>query len=426
MACSASESVGPRRDAATGYDDAPPPKGAFCGLPGSVVWSAQGPSVVPGGPSAPDLGWLTLPAGFCAHYFGAVPDVRQLRLAPSGELFATSPTTPTTGGNYPEGLASIVLLPDDDHDGVADSNSVFLTGLPATQGLMFANGAFHYQDGAVIRGVPYRAGDRHPSGAPQMVATITAPQDGLHWTKVMDVAMDGTVYVTNGGSQGDQCLAGNPTRGAIFALKPDGSTSLVAKGFRNPIALRCESKHNVCLTAELALDYSEQHGGREKLVPVRAGDDWGYPCCATQNLPYTGATYPGGGTPDCSGVAPETDSFIIGHTPFGLDFETGKWPAPWADRVYVTLHGVAGTWTGARVVAIALDPSTGLPLPATELGSGGPNPDSMLEFASGWDDGMHDHGRPAPVSFAPDGRMFLGDDNKGVIVWIAPVGLMQH
>jgi glucose/arabinose dehydrogenase len=250
-----------------------------------------------------------------------------------------------------------------------------------------------------------------------------APQDGLHWTKVMDTGQDGTIYVTNGGSQGDQCVPGNPVRGAVFTLNPDGSTSLVSKGFRNPIALRCEPNHDVCLAAELALDYSEAHGGREKVVPIRPGDDWGYPCCATQDLPYANTTYIGGGTPDCSGVASDIDSFVIGDTPFGLDFETGKWPQPWADRVYVTLHGAAGSWTGARVVAISLDPTTGLPVAATELG--GTSPDAMLQFASGWDDNMHDHGRPAPITFAADGRLFLGNDNDGSIVWIAPVGLMQ-
>jgi glucose/arabinose dehydrogenase len=260
------------------------------------------------------------------------------------------------------------------------------------------------------------------------VTTITAMQAGEHWPKVMDMAADGTIYITNGGSQGDICLSTDPVRGAIFALQPDGSTRLVAKGFRNPIALRCEAQHNVCLAAELALDYSAAMGGREKVVPVRAGDDWGYPCCATRGTPYSGTTYSDipGRTPDCSGVAADSDSFVIGHTPFGLDFETGAWPAPWTGRVFVTLHGEAGTWAGARLVAIALDPQSGMPLPGTELDEDASAPNTLLEFASGWDTGSHDHGRPAPIVFASDGRMFLGDDNLGAIVWIAPIGLMQH
>jgi glucose/arabinose dehydrogenase len=406
--------------------DAMPPSGAFCALPGSVISTANGPRVVPGGPaSTPDLSWLTLPQGFCAHYFGTVPDTRQLRFAPGGELFVASPSTPTTGGNVFDALAGIAILPDDDHDGFADTNITFLDSLPSVQGLLFANDAFYFQDGASIRSVPYRAGDRHPSAAPQLVTTVTAQQDSNHWPKVLDMAMDGTIYVTNGGSQVDSCESNWPIRGAVFALGAGGTPMMVSMGFRNPIALRCEKDHNVCLAAELALDFSGEKGGREKLVPVRPGDNWGYPCCATQDLPYEGVHYAGGGAPDCSSMTPESDSFLIGHTPFGLDFETGKWPAPWTGRVFVTLHGVNATWEGARVVAIALDPTTGLPLPASELHPGA-DKNTMLDFASGWDDGTHSHGRPAPVTFAPDGRMFLGDDNKGVVVWIAPVDLMQR
>jgi glucose/arabinose dehydrogenase len=348
--------------------------------------------VVPGAPAgSPDLTWLKLPAGFCAHYFGNVPDARQLRFAPGGELFVASPTTPTTGGNTNLALAAIVVLPDDDHDGIADQNITFLSNLPSTQGLLFANGAFYYQDDATIRSVAYKINDRMPSALSQVVTTITAPQDGLHWPKVMDIATDGTIYITNGGSQGDQCLPGDPVRGAVFKLDPSGSTTLVAKGFRNPISLRCESNHNVCVATELALDYSDSHGGREKVVPIRAGDDWGHPCCATQDLAYAGMTYPDGGTPECTGIAADTDSFVIGHTPFGVDFETGKWPAPWTGRAFVTLHGKAGNWEGARLVSLGVDPTTGALQPGTELGA---DAGTLLEFASGWDDGSRTHGRP--------------------------------
>jgi glucose/arabinose dehydrogenase len=409
-------------------DNFVPPTGAFCSLPGSVEWTAQGPIVLPGGSAtAPDLTWLRLPPGFCAHYFATVADVRQLRVAPGGDLFAASPTTGTTGGNPSGAMAGVALLPDDDRDGLADSNITFLSNLPSVQGLLFAKGSFYYQDDATIRGIPYQANDRTPSGAQHPMTTVTAPQSSLHWPKVMDIAADGTIFVTNGGSQDDQCVSTNPMRGAIFAVHPDGTTTLVAKGFRNPIALRCETNHNVCLAAELALDFSANKGGREKLVPVRPGDDWGFPCCATKNLPYSNAKYMDtGAIPDCSGVTAETDSFIIGDTPFGLDFESGGWPAPWAGRVFVTLHGRYGDWSGARVVAIALDPGTGLPVLATELGDGGPSANAMLQFATGWDDGMEDHGRPAPIAFAPDGRMFLGDDQLGLIVWIAPVDLKSR
>jgi glucose/arabinose dehydrogenase len=48
---------------------------------------------------------------------------------------------------------------------------------------------------------------------------------------------------------------------------------------------------------------------------------------------------------------------------------------------------------------------------------------AMSEFASGWAKAPRTHGRPANVAFAPDGRLFLGNDNTGDIIWIAPVDL---
>jgi hypothetical protein len=31
------------------------------------------------------------------------------------------------------------------------------------------------------------------------------------------------------------------------------------------------------------------------------------------------------------------------------------------------------------------------------------------------------HGRPASITFAPDGRMFIGNDINGDIIWVSPV-----
>jgi glucose/arabinose dehydrogenase len=419
----------------TGHDAQPPPDvnllppgSSFCSLPGSIVSTPQGPVVVPGSnrSTTPDLAWLHVPVGFCVHYFATVGTARQLRFAPGGDLFVASPTASTTGGAG-NGIAGIVVLPDDNHDGFADANITFLSGIPATQGLMFANGSLYYQDDTSILRLPFKAGDRAPSGASSAATLMSIwAQAAEHWPKVFDIAQDGTIFVSNGGSQSDQCMAADPVRGAIVKLNADGSTSKVATGFRNPIAMRCESNHNVCLVAELALDYSGSEAGREKIVPVQPGDNWGYPCCATQNLPYAGVAYRDtGGAPDCSRVASEKVSFVIGHTPFGLDFEAGQWPEPWRNRVFVTLHGDFGTWNGARVVAIALDPVTGLPLPASEIPGIAASPSNLLEFAAGWDDGRQDHGRPAPVAFAPDGRLFVGDDQQGTVVWIAPVDLTR-
>jgi glucose/arabinose dehydrogenase len=416
--------------------------GSYCALPGSLVGMEHGMGVVPGGdPALPNLSWLSVPTGYCAHHFANVPETRQLRASPSGDIFVASPSMPTAGGERDLGQGAILVLPDDDHDGVADSTLTFLANLPSTQGLTFAAGYFYFQDDVSLKRVAFKPGDRTPSAAVETVTTMAdkdAQQFPFHWPKLVDVAKDGSVYFTNGSDQGELCYspkerAKYPPSGVVFKVSPDGKLSVVAQGFRNPIALRCEKDKNLCFVVELAKDGSGAAGGREKLVPVRQGDDWGFPCCATRNTPYEEQVFQDQAPPfagqllkpsDCAGVTPENVSFEIGNTPFGIDFENGSWAAPWGDRAFVALHGAVGTFIGSRVVAIALDPATGLPLPSSNLPgqSAAPN---MLDFATGWDDGSTMHGRATAVAFGDDGRLYIGDDTHGEIFWVAPVGLMR-
>jgi glucose/arabinose dehydrogenase len=390
-----------------------------CTLPGTVQFTENGPVKVPFGPlGAPSLDFLKLPPGFCAHWFATVPNARQIRFAPGGELFVASPTTPTTGGG-PGGMSAIVVLPDDDRDGVADAQITFLLGLPSTQGLLFANDSFYYQDHTRILRMPYQPGERAPSGASEVAVDITYSADSLHWPKTLDVADDGKIYVGNGGSQADPCVEPHPTLGAIVMLDGSPGGTPIVKGLRNPISVRCAKGHNHCFALELAKDYSAGQNGREKMFLIEPGDDWGFPCCATQGLPYGGTTNQKGQTPDCFGIAPETNAFLIGDTPFGLEFEPGSWPGMWAGRAFVATHGAAGTWQGTRVVAIPMDASTGLPKPSTNAVDGGN--EGMDDFATGWDDSSLTHGRAAALAFARDGRLFVANDASGVIFWIAPM-----
>ncbi|MCL2450047.1 MAG: hypothetical protein FWD17_13955 [Polyangiaceae bacterium] len=414
----------------TSTDDAPgvmpsTNAGPLCSLPGSIQYFGGMRAVVGQQPAgSPNLGFLTIPEGFCVHYFATVPNARQLRVAPGGELFVASPSTPTTGGG-PNSNPAIVVIPDDDNDGLGDTQVQFLAGnaLASTQGLLFANGNFYYQSGTQILSMPYTSGTRVAPGPGSPAANVTIYTSSLHWPKAIDITDDGkTIYVGNGGDQDESCDTSRPFHGGILSIdssNPSGNAggTPVAKGLRNPIALRCWRGHGTCFALELAKDYTANEGGREKMIPIRDGDDWGFPCCASQGLPYSGVNP----TPDCSAITPDTDSFMIGDTPFGVDFTPDTWPAPFADSAIVTRHGAAGTWTGARVTAIAMDPTTGSALPATSVD--GSNAGAMTDFATGWDDGTLSHGRPAAVAMAPDGRLFLSNDITGVIVWIAPLSM---
>jgi glucose/arabinose dehydrogenase len=216
-----------------------------------------------------------------------------------------------------------------------------------------------------------------------------------------------------------------PFHGGILQLDGSAGGAQIAMGLRNPIAVKCHRDGNDrCFSLELALDYSASQGGREKLLLISPGDNWGFPCCASANLPYAGVTVacPGGSgqcAPACSTITQDTNSFLIGNTPFGLDFVDTQFPAPWNHKAIVALHGSYGTWAGARLVAIDVDPSTGLLLGSSTT-DGGIDTGNMEDFATGWDDGSLAHGRPTDVEMSPDGRLFIASDHGGEIFWIAP------
>lgn len=394
----------------------PTPPAHFCDLPGSVHFTESGPVVIPGGDTS-NLLFLHLPTGFCAHAFGNVGNAHQLRFAPGGEAFVASPTTPTTDTG-PNGQSAIVVLADDNGDGLSDTPSVFKGSLPSTQGLLFANSFLYYQDGTKIMRVPYASGDRTPSGASTEVADIDIYTSSLNWPKYLDMAEDGTIYVTNSGDQAESCVEPHPFRGGILKLDGTPGGTPVAQGLRLPGGLRCAPGFNQCFATENTRDYSAANGGRSKLVPVRQGDDWGFACCASRNVPFADLTMP---VPDCSGVSAEDVSFAVSDRPGDLDFSPATWPSPWNGRAFVAMEGETGSWAGARLVAVGMDAMLGGLLPGST--TSGSSSGSVADFATGWDDNTLSHGRPYTLSFSDDGRLFVGNLMNGDIVWIAPLDL---
>jgi glucose/arabinose dehydrogenase len=376
----------------------------------------------------PDFSWLTVPAGFCVHHYAIVPNARQIRFAPGGELFVASPSTGTTSAG-PNGLGAVVVVPDDNHDGFGDEVITYASNLASTQGMLFANASFYYQDGPQIMSEPYVTGQRMDNPSHTLVAAITVYQSVGHWPKTLDISDTGQIFVGNGGDEGEMCQQPMPFHGGILQLSfgsPGGVQ--IAMGLRNPIDVKCHRDgNNHCYATELDRDYSTPEGGREKLFPINAGDNWGYPCCASANLPFSDVMVPcpdnpsQACAPDCSAITPDTNSFLIGNTPFGFDFVDDQFPSPWSSQVMVGLHGAFGSWSGARIVAIAFDPQTGNLMPSTDNTDGGVVDGEMSNFATGWDDGTRTHGRPTDVEMSSDGRLFVADDQLGEIFWIAPV-----
>lgn len=359
---------------------------------------------------AADVARAGLPFGFCVRRFALIAAPRVLAFAPNGDLFVASPGV-RTPGLAPPGTGQIAVLSDDDHDGVAEV-AEFAGGLPDVHGLLFTDGWLYYTRTNGVFRVPYaRAQRRIGATAPEQVASLVGLSPAARWTHTLARSADGTIYVSQGQYQSYTCPS-TPREGAVFRLQPGTlAPAVVTSGLRNPLYLRCDPAGAECYAAELSddsWDPSTGTRGREKLVRLGAGGDYGYPCCAGQNdLAPPGRSR----SASCAGVAAELTAWPLHDTPFGIDFERGRWPEPWRNGFFVGLHGAFQSWENTKVIWSPLD------------ASGRPT-GQWQDFITGW--GRSERGvvgRITDVTFARDGRLFFSDDQGGGVYWVAPEGM---
>lgn len=373
---------------------------------------ARGPAINPQlGPEFCSLGTdvpgAVVPAGFCMRRFATVGAPRVMAFAPNGDLFVAAPSLGTPGG-APSGPGAIVVFSDDNGDGVGEMH-VYAEGLPDVHGLSFGCDGLYYTTATNVYRLPYRTGERRAPGSAQLVGTFDMATTS-RWTHGVAVSASGMVFTTQGTYSATTC-PDTPRNGAIHILQ-SGTDRLrtISTGYRNPMYLRCHWADEACMVAELGDDGGPSFGARERMIMLRPAEstDYGFPCCVGtgQSTPAnTGNAY------DCARVPREEASFPLNDTPFGLDWERGLWPEPYAGALFVALHGSfysSPRWAGTRVVYAPTDPTTHAP--------SGP----WRDFVTGFGEGGGPLERATDLVFANDGRLFVSDDQAGAIYWIAP------
>jgi glucose/arabinose dehydrogenase len=347
---------------------------------------------------------ITVPPEFCIRRFARIGHPRVLAFSPTGDLFVASPSAIGPGGTGP-GEGAIVVFADDNRDGLGDAPRQFLQNVATVHGLLFDPDALLYTVANGVFRVPFTSGDRvarTPVGQHQQIAQLN---DSIRWTHTVARGTDGALYVTMGQQETAQCPLANRRAGSVLRIGAGmpAEGSRVIDGLRNPMYMRCK-EWGACYAAELSGDSWTSFGGVEKLVQLRQGDDYGYPCCIDRNVVWPG-------TPrgyDCGTVAVSVQTYPLHDTPFGFDWAPSSWPAPYGSAFFVGLHGVVGSWLNTGVQWAPTDPVTHRPTRATTF------------FVSGWGRSGPIRGRVADLTFAPDGRMFFSDDQDGAIYWVAP------
>ena len=393
--------------------DLPQGKGAkFCDLPGN------------------DTTDLTVPEGFCVREFATTPvkEARVIRFAPNGDLFVVAPSYGTPGGSI-NGIGGIMVLPDDNHDGVADANLTFAGPYPTNQhtcpenevdpenlacvhGILFDGGYMYYTRSDEVRRIPFTTGQRARTGASELVAPLLGggiPE--MRWTHTLEKHKSGSIYVSRGRFDGSGCVTSDMEKGAVLELHVEDTTKtfpltpeVVGNGFRNPMYIRCAPNTcGDCYANELTGDGWDGTGAAEKvaLLAEPKGQSWGFPCCVGPGTYAPGSDKSGF---DCANAGPERIRIPLHDTPFGMDFERGLFPAPYTHGIFTAIHGVITSFGGTGIIFEPVDPRSLRPTGAATV------------FVKG----IRPTGRATDVAFAPDGRLFIADDTSGRIFWVAP------
>ena len=354
--------------------------------------------------SGSDVPGITVPAEFCVRKFADVPTPRVLLFAPNGDLLVSSPKRITPGA-APPGAGAVFRYRGAD----PDQRTTYAQGdaFQSVHGILIADGAFYYTLSDGVFRVPYDpAATAIDATAPTAVAFFTISSPVARFTHALAAASDGTILTTFGQLDNSDCLSSSNVRlGSILRIGTghDPFGDIVTRGFRNPLFIRC-MPWNTCYAIELSGDAWELLGGTEKLVEIRDGDTYGYPCCIQRGMRNPDIT----GGPNCQEVADPKQTFPLHDTPFGFDWERDfGWPEPYKNGFFVGLHGDFANWNRAGVQWAPTDPTTHLPAQRT------------IDFVMGVGRGRT-ISRVGDLRFAPDGRLFFADDQGGAIYWIAP------
>ncbi len=298
----------------------------------------------------------------------------------------------------------IILLRDENRDGVAETRDTFLENLSQPFGMALLGDTFYVGNTDGVVAFPYQSGATRIEAPGRKLAAFKL---GGHWTRSLLPSPDGRRLYAGVGSLtiiADEGLAAEAGRACIYELDlGSGQSRIFASGLRNPVGLAWEPRTGVLWTVVNERDGLGDETPPDYLTSVRDGGFYGWPYC------YWGQTVDDRVPQDPAAVAKAItpDYALGGHTAsLGLCWlPAGQLPG-WPEGMAIGQHG---SWnrsklSGYRVVFVPFE--NGRP--------SGPPRDILTGFLA--PDERESYGRPVGVTIGPDGSLLVADD-VGDVIW---------
>jgi glucose/arabinose dehydrogenase len=415
---------------------------AACGESSSLqVSDGTGPSpklpepnktLIPTVNIAPAIGWPaggkpTAAAGTqVAAFAEGLDHPRWLYVLPNGDVLVAETNAPpkpddSTGirgwvmkkvmGKAGAGVPSpnrITLLRDADHNGVAETRTVFLQNLNSPFGMTLVGNDLYVADTDRLLRFHYEPGATEIKTQPIKVTDLPGGTLNHHWTKNVIASKDGSkLYVTVGSNSnvGENGLDKEEGRAAIWEVdRATGNHRIFASGIRNPNGLAWEPTTGALWTAVNERDEIGSDLVPDYITSVKDGGFYGWPFSyygqhvdvrvKPQNLDLVAKAI----APDYA-VGPHTASL-------GLTFADGNsLPAQFKEGAFIGQHG---SWNRK--------PHSGYKVIFVPFAAGKPNGQPIDVLTGFLDKDENALGRPVGVVIDQQGGLLVADD-VGNKVW---------
>ena len=302
----------------------------------------------------------------------------------------------------------ITLLRDADHDGVAETRTVFLQNLNSPFGMTLVGNDLYVADTDRLLRFNYEPGATEIKTQPIKVVDLPGGTLNHHWTKNVIASKDGSkLYVTVGSNSnvGENGLDQEEGRAAIWEVdRATGNHRIFASGIRNPNGLAWEPTSGALWTAVNERDEIGSDLVPDYITSVKDGGFYGWP------FSYYGQhvderVKPQ--NPDLVAKAIAPDYAVGPHTAsLGLTFAEGNsLPAQFKEGAFIGQHG---SWnrkphSGYKVIFVPF--------------TGGKPTGQPVDVLTGFlDKDENALGRPVGVVIDQQGGLLVADD-VGNKIW---------
>jgi len=302
----------------------------------------------------------------------------------------------------------ITLLRDSNHDGIAETRTVFLENLNSPFGMTLVGNDLYVADTDRLLRFRYEIGDTAIKSQPIKVVDLPGGTLNHHWTKNVIASQDGSkLYVTVGSNSnvGENGMDQEQGRAAIWEVdRATGNHRIFASGLRNPNGMAWEPQSGALWTAVNERDEIGSDLVPDYITSVKDGAFYGWP------FSYYGQHVDARvepQNPDLVAKAIAPDYAVGPHTAsLGLTFAEGNsLPAQFKEGAFIGQHG---SWnrkphSGYKVIFVPF--------------SGGKPSGQPVDVLSGFlNDEEKAMGRPVGVVIDQQGALLVADD-VGNKVW---------